>query len=519
MAMKRLSMRQIRQVLRLRLEHGLATRAIARACSVGLGTVTEYLARAREAGLEWPLPEQLDDSALEALLYPRGADSPGPRPLPDFAAIHKELRRTGVTLLLLWMEYLKNHPGGYQYSQFCELYRRWARKLHPSMRQVHRGGEKAFVDFSGKKPTIVNPDTGEVVEVELFVGALGASSTIYAEATASQDLPCWIAAHIRMFEEWGGCPAILVPDNLKSGITKPCRYEPDVNRTYEEMAEHYGAVVIPARIRKPRDKPKAEVSVLVAQRWILAVLRNQTFFSLAEINEAIRRCERAINDRPMQKLGVSRRQLFEDLDRPALKRLPASRYEMAHWKTCTVSIDYHVELERNYYSVPYQLLHERVEVRYTSSTVEVLHKSRRIASHVRLFGRGQASTAAEHMPASHRAHMEWSPSRILGWAEKNGPATGRVAERIMKSRPHPEQGFRSCLGILRLAKTHGSERVEAACHRADTLGTASYRVVKNILTAGLDRLPVEEETQIPNPAPEHENIRGADYYAGKEAPC
>lgn len=519
MAMKRLSMRQIRQVLRLRLEHGLTTRAIARACSVGLGTVTEYLTRAREAGLEWPLPEQLDDGALEVLLYPRGADSPRPRPLPDFAAIHQELKRTGVTLLLLWMEYLKNHPGGYQYSQFCERYRRWARKLNPSMRQVHRAGEKAFVDFSGKKPTIVNPDTGEIVEVELFVGALGASSHIYAEATASQDLPCWIAAHIRMFEEWGGCPAILVPDNLKSGITKPCRYEPDVNRTYEEMAEHYGAVVIPARIRKPKDKPKAEVSVLVAQRWILAVLRNQTFFSLAEINAAIRRCGQAINDRPMQKLGVSRRQLFEELDRPALKRLPASRYEIGHWKGCTVSIDYHVELERNYYSVPYQILHERVEVRYTSSTVEILHRSRRIASHVRLFGRGQASTCSEHMPASHRAHLEWSPSRILAWAEKNGPATGRVAARIMKSRPHPEQGFRSCLGILRLAKTFGPERVEAACHRADALGAASYRIVKNILTAGLDRLPVEEETAIPNPAPEHENIRGADYYAGKEVPC
>lgn len=519
MAMKRLSMRQIRQVLRLRLERGLSTRAVARACSVGLGTVTEYLTRAQRAGLNWPLPEELDDEALEGLLYPPSAESVGPRPLPDFTSIHKELKRAGVTLLLLWMEYLKDHPGGYQYSQFCDRYRRWAGKLHPSMRQVHRAGEKAFVDFAGHKPTLVDPETGEVIEVELFVGALGASSLIYAEAVPSQDLACWIGAHARMFEEWGGCPAILVPDNLKSGVTRPCRYEPEVNRTYEEMAEHYGAVVIPARAGRPKDKPKVEASVLVAERWILAVLRNRTFFCLAEMNAAIRQCREAINDRPMQKLGVSRRQLFEELDRPALKRLPATRYEIARWKSCRVSIDYHIELERNYYSVPYQLLHERIEARYTSSTVEIFYKSRRVASHVRLFGRGQASTRPEHMPASHRAHMEWSPSRIVAWAEKNGPATGRLVARILQSRPHPEQGFRSCLGILRLAKTYEPERVEAACRRADALGAASYRIVKNILSAGLDRLALEEEAVSLSLVPEHENIRGAQYYAEKEERC
>jgi transposase len=519
MARKRLSMRQIRQVLRLRLEHGLPTRAVARACSVGLGTVTEYLTRAQRAGLSWPLPEGLDDGALEALLYPPSAEAVGPRPLPDFPSIHQELKRPGVTLLLLWLEYLKDHPGGYQYSQFCDRYRRWARHLNPSMRQIHRAGEKAFVDFAGQKPTLVDPQTGEVTEVELFVGTLGASSYLYAEAVPSQELSCWIGAHVRMLEEWGGCPAILVPDNLKSGITKPCRYEPEVNRTYEEMAGHYGAVVIPARVGHPKDKPKAEVSVQIAERWILAVLRHRTFFSLAEMNAAIRQCREAINDRPMQKLGVSRRQLFAELDRPALKPLPPTRYEMAHWKGCTVSIDYHIELERNYYSVPYQLLHERVEARYTASTVEVYFKSRRVASHLRLFGRGQVSTDPAHMPASHRTHREWSPSRIVAWAEKNGPATGRVVARILESRPHPEQGFRSCLGILRLAKSYEPERVEAACHRADALGTASYRIVKNILSAGLDRLPVEEEAESLNLVPEHENIRGAEYYAEKERGC
>ncbi len=519
MARKRLSMRQIRQVLRLRLEHGLATRAIARACSVGLGTVTEYLTRAQRAGLSWPLPEGLDDAGLEALLYPPSAGAPETRSAPDFPSIHKELKRRGVTLMLLWIEYLKVHPRGYQYSQFCDLYRRWARKLKPSMRQVHRAGEKAFVDFAGKKPMIVDRETGEVTEVELFVGALGASSLIYAEAVANQGLPCWIGAHVRMVEEWGGSPAIYVPDNLRSGVTRPCRYEPEVNRTYEEMAEHYGAVVIPARVRHPKDKSKAEVAVQVAERWILAVLRNRTFFSLAELNDAIRECVVVINDRPMQKLGVSRRQLFEELDCPALKELPATRYEIAHWKTCTVSIDYHIELERNYYSVPYQLLHERVEVRYTPATVEILYKGRRVASHLRLFGRGQFSTDPDHMPASHRAHLEWSPTRIAAWAEKNGPATGRVVARILESRPHPEQGFRSCLGILRLAKTYEPERVEAACQRADRLGAASYRIVKNILSAGLDRVPVEEETLSLNLVPDHENIRGAEYYAGKEDGC
>jgi transposase len=519
MAKKRLSMRQIRQVLRLKFEHGLPNRAIAKACSVGLATVAEYLGRARRAGLSWPLPEDLDDGALEARLFPPPEQAGAPRPLPSFTHVHQELKRPGVTLLLLWMEYLRDHPGGYRYSQFCEHYGRFAKKLHPSMRQIHRAGEKVFVDFSGKKPSWVNPETGEVMEVELFVGALGASGLIYAEATPSQDLSCWIGAHLRMLEAWERCPAIFVPDNLKSGVTTPCRYEPEVNRTYEEMAAHYGAVVIPARVRRPKDKARAEASVLLAQRWILAVLRNHTFFSLAELNRAIQEKVAELNARIMKKLGVSRRQLFEEIDRPAMKALPPNRYEIGHWKECGVSIDYHIELERNYYSVPYQLLHERVDVRFTASTVEIFFKSRRVASHRRLFGRGQASTSPQHMPASHRAYAEWSPSRFIEWAEKTGPATGRLVAQVLQSRPHPEQGFRSCLGILRLAKTYGPERLEAACGRTESLGVANYRTVKNILSAGLDRLPPEEEPAPVNPAPQHENIRGASYYAEEESPC
>ena len=519
MARKRLSMRQIRQVLRLKFEHGLPNRAIAKACGMGVATVAEYLGRARRAGLGWPLPDQLDDGTLEVRLFPPPEPPGTPRPAPGFSHIHQELKRPGVTLLLLWMEYLRDHPTGYRYSQFCERYGRWAQKLHPSMRQIHRAGEKAFVDFSGKKPNWIDPVTGEVRGAELFVGALGASGLIYAEATPTQELSCWIGAHLRMVETWERCPAIFVPDNLKSGVTTPCRYEPGVNRTYEEMAAHYGAVVIPARVRRPKDKARAEASVLLAQRWILATLRNHTFFSLAELNRAIREKTAELNARVMKKLGVSRQQLFEELDRPAMRALPANRYEIGHWKECGVSIDYHIELERNYYSVPYQLLHERVEARFTTSTVEIFYKSRRVASHRRLFGRGQASTSREHMPASHRAYAEWTPSRIIQWAEKTGPAIGRLATRILQNRPHPEQGFRSCLGLLRLAKTYGPERLEAACARTESLGVANYRTVKNILSAGLDRLAPEDELIPVTPTRHHENIRGASYYEEKESPC
>jgi transposase len=512
-------MRKIREILRLKYEVGLSHRAIARACSVGVGTVSLYARRAREAGLRWPLPEELDEAALEARLL-RGPRSPtGPRPQPDVASIHRELKRQGVTLHLLWVEYLEVHPAGYRYSQFCEIYRRWAKKLHPSMRQWHRAGEKAFVDYSGKKPHLVDRRTGEQIPVELFVGTLGASSYTYAEATRSQKLPDWIAAHTRMMEFFSGSPEIWVPDNLKSGVTTPCRYEAGVNRTYEELAAHYGAVVIPARAGKPRDKAKVEASVQAAQRWILAALRDETFFSLVELNQAIWEKLGELNDRPMQHLGVSRRELYEQLDRPALKPLPAERYQLAEWKPCRVSIDYHVEVDKNYYSVPYQLVGELLEARFTLTIVEVYFKSKRVASHRRLSGRGQASTLPEHMPSSHRAHAEWTPSRLVRWAETTGPATGRLVAEILSRHRHPEQGYRGCLGILRLGKRYGSERLEAASARAEGLRSYSYRTIKNILSSGADRLPLEEDSTAPDPTPQHANIRGAAYYAEKEIEC
>ena len=514
MPAKRLSMRQIREVLRLKHKLGLTHRAVAKACSVGLGTVTLYLQRAEELGLGWPLPAELDDAVLEARLFPRAAPLRD-RVSPNCPEIHRELRRTGVTLRLLWEEYQAVHGDGYRYSQFCEIYRRWARKLKPSMRQVHRAGEKTFADFSGKQPHIIDRRTGEQIAVELFVGVLGASSLTYAEATESQQLPCWVGAHTRMVEFFEGSTEIWVPDQLKSAVTLNCRYEPGINRTYQELAAHYGAVVIPARPRKPKDKAKAESGVLLAQRWILARLRNLTFFSIEELNQAIRELLEDFNDRPMQKLGVSRRQLWEQLDRPALKSLPLERYEMGEWSKCRVNIDYHIEVNRHVYSVPYQLLREQVEARSSVSIVEIYYKGRRVTSHRRRYDH-RPSTKPEHMPSSHRAHSEWTPSRLIGWAEKSGPATGRLVAEILRSRPHPEQGYRACLGLMRLGRRYGEQRLEAASLRAEHLRSYSYRTVKNILSSAQDRLPFEQENPSVPATPVHDNIRGADYYAAHE---
>jgi transposase len=511
-------MRQIREVLRLKHKLGLTHRAVAKACSVGLGTVTLYLQRAEELGLGWPLPAELDDAALEARLFPRAAPLRD-RVSPNCPEIHRELRRTCVTLRLLWEEYQAVHGDGYRYSQFCEIYRRWARKLKPSMRQVHRAGEKTFTDFSGKQPHIIDRRTGEQIAVELFVGVLGASSLTYAEATESQQLPCWVGAHTRMVEFFEGSTEIWVPDQLKSAVTHNCRYEPGINRTYQELAAHYGAVVIPARPRKPKDKAKVESGVLLAQRWILARLRNLTFFSIEELNQAIRGLLEDYNDRPMQKLGVSRRQLWEQLDRPALKSLPLERYEMGEWSKCRVNIDYHIEVNRHVYSVPYQLLREQVEARSSVSIVEIYYKGRRVTSHRRRYDH-RPSTKSEHMPSSHRAHSEWTPSRLIGWAEKSGPATGRLVAEILRSRPHPEQGYRACLGLMRLGRRYGEQRLEAASLRAEHLRSYSYRTVKNILSSAQDRLPFEQEDPSVPATPVHDNIRGADYYAAhEEEPC
>jgi transposase len=513
MARKRLSMRKIREVLRLRYDLKLSSRQIAISCKTARSTVSDYLSRARNAGLCFPLPPELDDTALERLLYVSAAQQavPGKNQMPPMEYLHSELRRKGVTLQLLWYEYKQNNPEGYQYSRFCELYRRWAGKLDLSLRQEHRAGEKLFVDYAGDTIPVVNPQTGEIAEAQLFVAVLGASNYTFVEASHSQELPFWIDSHIHAFEYFDGVPEILVPDNLKSGVHKACRYEPDINPTYLDMAQHYVTSIIPARAAKPKDKAKAEAGVGLAKRWILAALRNRTFFSLGELNQAIREKLTLLNNRKFQKLDSSRAELFKTIEKPALKPLPPHPYEFARWKKSMVNIDYHIEVDRHYYSVPYQLVRKQVEVRFTATIVEILFKNRRVASHKRSYRRGGFTTLNEHRPKSHQKHLEWTPSRIIEWAGQNGPHTRELVARIIESKPHPEQGYRSSLGVIRLAKKYSPERLEAACQRALNIKAYSYKSVNSILQNGLDQkaLPFDE----PQPVQiSHPNIRGSGYY-------
>ncbi len=378
------------------------------------------------------------------------------------------------------------------------------------MRQNHRAGEKMFVDYSGKRPSVVNTETGELEPVELFVATLGASSFTYAEATRTQTSKDFIASHVRALEFFGGVPTVLVPDQLKSGVVSACRYEPIAQRTYEEMARHYGSAILPARPYKPRDKAKVEVAVQVVQRWILARLRNRVFHTLEVLNEAIAELLVDLNDRQMKHLGKSRRELFEEVDSPALAPLPAERFVHATWKSAKVNIDYHVELDKHFYSVPFSLAREVIEIRATFAIVEIFHRGKRIASHQRSFSKGKYTTSAVHMPKAHRKHLEWTPSRLIRWGRSVGANTGTLVERILESKPHPEMGYRSCLGILRLAKQYGSERLEAACARGNAIGARSYRQVASILKHNLDRIPLEQ-TDDEEPI-EHENVRGSDYY-------
>jgi transposase len=510
-------MRRIKEILRLKLDLKLSDRQIARSCHVARSTVSEYIRRATEVGLSWPLPEDLDDGQLEDRLFEKTARIAGQiRPQPDFKTIHNELRRhKSVTMQLLWEEYKQASPQGYQYSQFCDLYRAWSKKLDLVLRQPHRAGEKLFVDYAGQKVAITDARTGTVSYASIFVGVMGASNYTYAEATAKEDLSSWIDSHIRTFEFMGGCPAAVVPDNPKVGVTHPCRYEPELNATYGEMAAHYGVAVMPARPRKPRDKAKVENGVLIVERWILAALRKRTFFSLAELNGAIAELVERLNTRPFRKLPGCRAESFATLDRPVLQPLPAERYSFAEWKAATVNIDYHVELGRHFYSVPYSLVGQKVELRYTSTTVEVLHRGVRVASHARSHEPGAATTVNDHRPQSHQRYLSWTPSRLLEWASRAGLATRSVADSILNSRRFPEQSYRACLGLIRLGERFGHERLEAACARALKFQACSYKSVKSILQSGLDRLADPDPGLAPEPLL-HENIRGAEYFGERE---
>ena len=509
---QRLPMRKIRDVLRLTAA-GMSSREIAASLVVGATTVVDCLQRARAAGVSWPLLDDLSDEALEARLFPAStalAEIRARRPQPHWPTIHRELRRPGVTLQLVWEEHRAAHPEGYGYSRFCELYRAWEGRLSPTMRQTHVAGERLFVDYAGTTLDVIDASTGEAMPAQLFVAALGASNYTYAEATWTQGLADWIGSHTRTFAFFDGVSAMVVSDNLKSGITKACFYEPAVNRTYAEMAAHYDTAVVPARPNKPRDKAKVEVAVQVATRWIIAKLRNRRFFSLGELNAAIAELVTALNNRVTRHLGASRRALFDDLERSALKKLPAEPYAYAEWKECRAGLDYHVEIEKHYYSVPHALLRETMWARITARTIEVFHRGKRVAAHVRSSSNRQHTTVREHMPSSHQRYADWTPERIQRQANEIGPKTSALVGIILRERTHPEQGFRACIGILRHAKSFGRERLEAACDRALEIGARSYTSVTSILKTNLDRKRPAPATD--GPAIAHTNIRGSRYF-------
>jgi transposase len=510
MPAKRLPMRQVRDVLRLKHACGMSERVIAEALGLGRTTVGDYLRRARVAGLDWPLPAGLSDVELERRLFPGEASRAPHRPPPDWPLVHAELKRPGVTLRLLWEEYRSAHPDGYSLSRFCELYQAWRGRVAPVMRQSHRAGEKMFVDFAGQTVEVIEPANGEVRTTQIFVAVLGASNFTYAEATWTQTLPDWIGAQVRALGYFGGVPQIIVPDNLKAGVTKACIFEPRLNRTYAEMAAHYGTAIVPARPRKPRDKAKVEVAVQVVERWILAKLRHRRFFTLAELNHAIAGLVDELNRKPSRHLGASRRQLFEQIDRPALKPLPAEPYEYAEWKECRVGIDYHVEIDKHYYSVPHSLIRQPITARITTATIELLHRGRRVAAHLRSYTPRRHTTVAEHMPSSHRRYAGWTHERLRRAAADIGPETARLVDTILERKPHPEQGFRACLGIVRLLKPYGRARLEAACARALRINGLSYSSVASILKNNLDRH--RPATAADGPMIEHANIRGPDYF-------
>lgn len=503
-------MPKIQDVLRLHASE-LSARSIAQSLSISRGSVSNILSRAEAAGVTWPFPEECDEVKLEALLFPKSPGRPSKSVDPDWDYIYKESRKKEVTLNLLWTEYKKKEPNAYQYSQFCERYRQWRKAKQLSLRQIHRAGEKLFIDYVGPTMPVIDGTTGEIRDSQLFVATLGASNYTYVEAQWGQDLQSFIQGHVRAFKFFGGVPELLVPDNLKSGVKQADRYEPTLNRTYYEMATHFGCAIMPTRPYKPKDKAKVESAVLVVERWILAVLRNRTFFSLAELNHVIQEELLKLNQKPFQKLEGSRQSMFETLDKPALRELPTSPYEFANWHRARVNIDYHITVDYVYYSVPYTLVKQEVDVRMTESIVEIFYKGKRVSSHRRAHKKGTMVTDPLHRPKSHQKHMEWTPSKLISWGCSIDTHTGKLVEHILNSRPHPEQGYRSCLGIFSLSKRYTKGEVEAAAARAISFGAYSYQSVKSILKTGLGQLELQLDIS-ETPTSIHENVRGAEYY-------
>ena len=506
-------MRKIKEVLRLRLELGMCARDVARSCGVGCTTVLEYGNRAKAAGLTWPLKEEMTDAALEALLFPPPPPKDTDRPLPDCEHIREQLQRKGVTLALLCQEYKREHPAGYNYSRFVELYREWEGNHTYSMLQTHRPGEKLFVDFAGMTMNLKDPKTGVLSKVQIFVAAPGYSQFIYVRACLSQSTRDWLDCHVLAFQFFGGVCEVVVPDNLKSGVKTPCRYDPEKNPAYLELAHHYGTIVLPARARKPKDKSKVENAVQQVERWVLAPLRDRVFFSLEELQEAVDLLTSELNDKKLTNLPVSRRELFEAEEKTNLKALPDSRYEFAEWKKSRIGPDYHVWLASQAYSVPHRLCGKNVDVRLSSQRVEIFLEGALVACHDRLIGLRQRSTVREHMPESHREFAEWTPERLTRWASEFGPSTAGFVSKSLERYEHPQHGFRAVFGIVGLAKKYGDKRLEKACERGLLAGATGYRNIKSILERSLDLLdepPIEGQEFVL-----HENVRGAAYFGSE----
>lgn len=511
--MPRISMKKLREVLRLKIDLKVSNREIARMLKISCSTVSLYVSTFKHKAISWSQANEMGDDELKQQLFPvQPLSSKRQFCVPNFEYIHKELKRKAVTLQLLWEEYYEAHKErAYSRTQFCVLYQRWCRKLDTSMRQRHKAGDKLFIDYAGQTMPIVDMNTGETKEAQIFIAVMGASNYSYAEATWSQRLPDWIGSHVRAFEFIGGVPSLLVPDNLKSGIKKACRYEPDVNLTYTDMITHYGTAVLPARPRKPKDKAKVEVGVQIIERWILARLRNHKFFSLAELNQEIKKLLEIVNRKPFKKLPGTRLSQFKEIDKPALKPLPPQRYIYSEFKKARLGVDYHIELDGHYYSAPHQLIKEKLEIRATATTLEVFHKNKRVATHIRSYQKGVHTTVGKHMPIRHQKHMQWSPGRLLRWAKSIGPQTLALTQHVLKSKSHPEQGYRACLGLLNLSKTYGAQRLEQACKRAVFYHVLTRRCVAKILKEGLEKQPLpENEPELKHSS--HENIRGPDYF-------
>lgn len=508
--MSRLTMRKISEILRHKYELKRSYRDIAQSLNISVGTVKNYLSYASAANISWPLPEGMSEQALYDKLLLPAASSRDVRPLPDWEKIQAEYRKKGMTLRLLWREYRDVHANGFGYTQFCERYRVYAKTLDPVMRQVHKAGEKAFVDYAGTTVEWIDITTGEICYAQIFVGALGASQLIFCEATATQGLPDWISSHTRMFEYFGGVTEIVVPDNLKAAVTKTHRYDPDINANYQHLSEHYGFAIVPARVREPKDKAKVENAVGIITRQILAVMRHITFTSIAEINAAIKPLLLKLNNQPFQKMKTSRRELFESTDKPALKPLPNDRYHFEDWVNAKINIDYHFVFEYHYYCVPYKYIHQPVQIRATAKTVECFHDGIRIVSHVRSYVKYGFTTIKEYMPPAHYAHATWGSERLKRWAKKIGVHTSEFTEVMMASRPFKEQAYRACLGLLRFGKRYGEDRLERACSIALNAGCTRYKQVESILEKQLDKIPTDEKTE--SLTPSHNNIRGKNYY-------